>query len=196
MAQVQPVVLTIEVQANDFEKRIKDAFNGLTDAEQKAVQAFDKVNQKVAAQGREVEKLIAREDELKAARVRAQDPKLVESINKELAKTQATLKGLSNIAVFDDSNIRRTLSELNAVQNKAAELRASLNSKQATNLDTTQRAKLDLDLSGALSEIERLKTEIKSIDGAELENSIRGSLSEFAQLNDETRAFALNLTRA
>lgn len=196
MAQVQPVVLTIEVQANDFEKRIKDAFNGLTDAEQKAVQAFDKVNQKVAAQGREVEKLIAREDELKAARVRAQDPKLVESINKELAKTQATLKGLSNIAVFDDSNIRRTLSELNAVQNKAAELRASLNSKQATNLDTTQRAKLDLDLSGALSEIERLKTEIKSIDGTELENSIRGSLSEFAQLNDETRAFALNLTRA
>lgn len=197
MAQaVQNVVLTISSDSKDFEKRLIDAFAAMTDAEQKAIMAFDKVNQKVAAQSKEVEKLIARENDLKAARVRAQDPKLVESINKELAKTQAALKGMSNVALFDDSKIRQTLTELSAVQNKAAEIRAGLNKPQATRIDATQRAQVDLDLSEAISDIEKLKSELKGVDAGQLENSIRGSLSEFSQLNDETRAFALNITRA
>lgn len=192
----QNIVFDITLDSDDLQKRITQAFNAMSEAQQKAITSFDRINAKTAAQAKEVEKLKERENQLLQARVRAQDPKLVESLNKELAKTQATLKGLGSVTLFDGASIRKALSDLNVLQNKAAETRAQLTRTGVEKLDATQRAEVDIDLSDALKEIERLKTEIKSIDGDDLEAAIRGSLSEFAQLNDETRAFALNLTRA
>ncbi|HMS43972.1 MAG TPA: hypothetical protein PKE69_27340, partial [Pyrinomonadaceae bacterium] len=119
--------------------------------------------------------------------MKANDPRIIDSINKELAKTQATLKGLGKTALFDDTNIRASLNALNEAQLKAAALKNTLTGKNVDKLDVTQKADVSLNLSSAINEVERLKTEIKSINALDLENSIRGSLNEFTELNDETR---------
>ena len=194
---VQNIVIDVKVDTHTDEalKIISRVFGDLEQGEKDSIKAFDAVNQKIAKQAEAVKALQARENELKEARVRAQDPKLVESINKELDKTRATLAGLGKTRLFDDANIQRALKDLSEVQNKAAAARLAL-SKTSDGTDNVTRSRVELDLSTSVAQIEKLKAELKGIDAGDLQATIRGSLASFSELNDETRAFALNLARA
>ena len=194
---VQNIVIDVKVDTHTDEalKIISRVFGDLEQGEKDSIKAFDAVNQKIAKQAEAVKTLQARENELKEARVRAQDPKLVESINKELDKTRATLAGLGKTRLFDDANIQQALKDLSEVQSKAAAARLAL-SKTSGGTDDVTRSRVELDLSTSVAQIERLKAELKGIDAGDLQATIRGSLASFSELNDETRAFALNLARA